>query len=461
MFDTESEKPTDPDAARRRVDWSQLRSRVGLTVIAVLLIALVAGVLTAGVKLYLAAVADPGIPTNPIAAAAVTKRVVPPPPVMAAVRTAAGAPLNERSGPSTYDPIRGHLTNGATVTLLCQVFGQNLAGPVTTSAWWEIDSHGLYISDAYLTWSPTRPVMPWCGEDSRKPVTATAHVGVDGLSVRTGPNVNDAKVATKPNGTMLNVVCRTWGGTVAGIERTTAVWSELGTGQYVSDAYVHWSEQPYMPWCGEGPRLVPPATPAAFIAQSVAPAQADMAKYGVPASITLAQAILESGSGASMLTQVDHAVFGMKCFSDPGTVAVGCRDYATHECDSAGKCHSTSASFRVYRTETDSFTDHAILLGTTARYAPTRVYTDDPDNFAKALQKAGYATSPTYATNLISVMQKYNLYQYDRHATLPACPPIPPTSASSAPPTIRLPGTGGVTPPADLPRSLVAKPTCT
>ena len=291
---------------------------------------------------------------------------------------------------------------------------------MTTSAWWEVDSHGLYISDAYIAWSSTRPTVPWCGVNTDRAVTATAHVDSTGLSVRVGPSVNDRKVGTQPNGAMLTVVCRTWGETVSGVEGRTAAWSKLATGDYVSDAFVHWSpEQPFMPWCGEAPRTVPPATTNAFIKQAVAPAQASMARYDVPASVTIAQAILESGSGDSTLTRIDHAVFGMKCFGDPGPVAVGCRSYGTHECNSNGKCYSTSASFRAYKTEADSYADHGLMLSTLPRYQPTLAYTDDPDKFAEALQKAGYATSPKYAANLISVMKRYNLYQYDRSALAP------------------------------------------
>ncbi len=238
--------------------------------------------------------------------------------------------------------------------------------------------------------------------------------------MRVGPSVSDRKVATERNGAMLTVVCRTWGETVSGAEGSTTAWSKLATGDYVSEAFVHWSpEQPFIPWCGEAPRSVPPATTAEFIKQAVAPAQASMNRYDVPASVTIAQAILESGSGASTLTRIDHAVFGMKCFGDPGPVAVGCRSYGTHECGSNGKCYSTSASFRAYKTETDSFTDHGLMLSTLQRYQSMFTFTNDPDKFAQALQKAGYATSPKYAANLISVMKRYNLYQYDRTASAP------------------------------------------
>ena len=415
MFENETDDSVGPEVVANPVDWSLIRARFGLAVVALVLFAAVGLVLTFSVKMYLTASGSSTAQTTGPANSSVSVQRPAAGPVATVAILTSGTPLNERSGPSTYNAVRGHLADGAMVGVMCQVFGQTLTGPVTTSAWWEVDSRGFYISDAYIAWSSTRPTVPWCGVNSDRAVTATARVDSTGLSVRTGPSVDDTKVGSKVNGAELTVVCRVWGQTVSGVEGRTAAWSKLTTGQYVSEAFVHWApEQPFMPWCGEAPRSVPPSTTAAFIKQAVAPAQASMERYNVPASVTIAQAILESGTGASALTRVDHAVFGMKCFGDPGPVAVGCRSYGTHECGSNGKCYSTSASFRAYKTDADSYKDHGLMLSTLSRYQPTFAFTNDPDKFAQALQKAGYATSPKYATNLISVMKRYNLYQYDR-----------------------------------------------
>ena len=61
---------------------------------------------------------------------------------------------------STFHPATGHLPDTSTIGVLCQIFGQELKGTVGTTAWWELDSHGLYVSDAWLVWSPARPPMP-------------------------------------------------------------------------------------------------------------------------------------------------------------------------------------------------------------------------------------------------------------------------------------------------------------
>jgi flagellar protein FlgJ len=67
----------------------------------------------------------------------------------------------------------------------------------------------------------------------------------------------------------------------------------------------------------------------------------------------------------------------------------------------------------MYSTVTDSFTDHGQALSTMDRYRTAMQYTGSPDRFAEELQRAGYATSPSYAQDLIMLMRNYNLYQYD------------------------------------------------
>jgi flagellar protein FlgJ len=133
----------------------------------------------------------------------------------------------------------------------------------------------------------------------------------------------------------------------------------------------------------------------------------------VPASVTIAQAILESGWGRSGLSLVDHNYFGIKCFGSPGTIAIGCRSYPTTECN-GNRCYRTTAQFRVYRTTADSFADHGRFLVVNQRYRKAFAYLKDPNRFAIEIHKAGYATSPTYSKNLIALMKLYNLYRFDK-----------------------------------------------
>jgi hypothetical protein len=236
------------------------------------------------------------------------------------------------------------------------------------------------------------------------------HTSGGPLTVRSGPTT--AARALR-NGTALNVTCRVWGQLVSGTVRTSHAWAWLGPGQYVSEAYVAWNPvAPVLRWCGESPAYLTPPGTAAFIASAIGPARASMRTYTIPASVTIAQAILESGAGTSGLTRIDHNYFGMKCFGSPGTIAIGCRSYATHECNSHG-CFPTTASFRAYRGAVDSYADHGRALFTLPRYQSALRFVHDPDNYARALQAAGYATSPTYPANLIALMRRYDLYRYD------------------------------------------------
>ena len=125
-------------------------------------------------------------------------------------------------------------------------------------------------------------------------------------------------------------------------------------------------------------------------------------KFGIPASITLAQGILESGSGKSVLTKKTNNHFGIKCF---------------------GKCNNKNSvnmaddnpwdRFKKYKTNWYSFRDHSkFLMGD--RYKRCRDCGDDYKCWAKYLKRCGYATSKTYDKKLIKINKKYKLYEYDK-----------------------------------------------
>jgi flagellar protein FlgJ len=253
----------------------------------------------------------------------------------------------------------------------------------------------------------------------------TATIKVSGtLKVRSGP-ANGAKlIRTLKNKQKISVDCRVNGQYVRGTVRKTAQWDHIaGTAQYVSHAYV--VTKANIPVCAP-PRAVtaakaPVAVPAGptgtmtndqFLAASIAPAQVSQRITGVPASVTLAQAILESGWGRSSLSANDRNFFGMKCFTQ-GLYANACRTYVTSECTAAGVCYPTSAVFRSYATAAASFADHGASLRTLTRYANAFKYTTNPNQFAEEIRKAGYATDPAYTTKLVALMVKYNLYRYD------------------------------------------------
>lgn len=128
----------------------------------------------------------------------------------------------------------------------------------------------------------------------------------------------------------------------------------------------------------------------------------EMNRTGIPASIKLAQGILESGDGNSTLARKSNNHFGIKCHSG----WKGKRVY--HDDDAKNEC------FRKYRNADDSFLDHSDFLVYRSRYR--FLFDLDPDDYkgwARGLKKAGYATSPTYARKLIEIIEENKLYIYD------------------------------------------------
>jgi flagellum-specific peptidoglycan hydrolase FlgJ len=128
----------------------------------------------------------------------------------------------------------------------------------------------------------------------------------------------------------------------------------------------------------------------------------EMNLYGIPASITLAQGLFESGSGNSDLAKIANNHFGIKCTSDWTGKSYYKDDDQINDC------------FRVYDHPEDSYRDHSEFLKR-KRYAPLfELDKNDYVGWANGLKTAGYATNPNYPQLLINIIQKYNLDQYDR-----------------------------------------------
>jgi flagellar protein FlgJ len=322
-----------------------------------------------------------------------------------------GVVLTVRSGPATDKRAVGSLADGTKIKIRCRVWGQQVTGTERRTAYWDRLGDGRYVSDAFIRWTPTRPKLPWCGTGVD---AVRATVGTDELTlnVRSGPGTRYPRVGEVDPAEKLPVRCQAWGEDIHG-NTHTAVWVQIGPGRYVADAFVRWSRQrPWLPWCGQEPPTVPPATSTGFIARSAGPARAGQRAYRVPASVTMAQAILESSWGRSGLTRNDHNYFAMKCAGGPGAIALGCRDYATSEC-SATRCWSVRGRFRGYRNATDSYADHGRQLSQQSRYATAMKHAADADRFAREIHKAGYSTGAGYSDRLIKLMKQYDLYQYD------------------------------------------------
>lgn len=130
-----------------------------------------------------------------------------------------------------------------------------------------------------------------------------------------------------------------------------------------------------------------------------------MLRYRVPASITLAQGLLESRAGQSDLAVRGNNHFGIKCHGWTGR-----KTY--HDDDEAGEC------FRAYDNARQSYEDHSRFLSQNSRYA--RLFSLDRTDYrgwAKGLKACGYATNPNYANSLIGIIETYGLSQYDRANT--------------------------------------------
>lgn len=138
-------------------------------------------------------------------------------------------------------------------------------------------------------------------------------------------------------------------------------------------------------------------------------AQRIAARYALPASVVLAQAILESNWGRSLLARKAKNLFGIKAASAQAESLT----LPTVEYDAAGKRHLVPARFAAYDSLADCLADYARLLAYAPRYAPARAVADDPFAFAAELEACGYATDPGYAEKLAQLIRRYHLTRYD------------------------------------------------
>lgn len=127
----------------------------------------------------------------------------------------------------------------------------------------------------------------------------------------------------------------------------------------------------------------------------------EMRLFGIPASITLAQGILESGSGRGRLARQANNHFGIKCHDWTGPRIF-------HDDDTEQEC------FRKYDNPNQSYRDHSLFLANRRRYENLFKHnSSDYKSWARGLKKAGYATDPKYAHKLIALIERYELYRYD------------------------------------------------
>src|ERR1022692_1948533 len=174
----------------------------------------------------------------------------------------------------------------------------------------------------------------------------------------------------------------------------------------------------------------------AFIGNVAPGAVAAQRKYGVPAAVTIAQAIDESGWGQSELAIRDHNLFGIK-----GTGPAGSDPLPTQEYEN-GRGVTRTAAFRRYNNIAESIDDHGKLLATSGYYTRAMADRQNPNSFASALTGV-YATDPDYGTKHVGLMRRYDLYRYDLSAPAATHHPAAPATTTTATPP---PATPTVTP---------------
>lgn len=156
-------------------------------------------------------------------------------------------------------------------------------------------------------------------------------------------------------------------------------------------------------------------SPKATFIENYAPlAILEMEEYGIPASIKLAQAAIETNWGTSPLAKKANNYFGIKCKENwPGDTFQHIDD------DKDRKGNLVHSCFRAYPDIPTSFKDHSYFLANRIYYKNLfKLAKDDYIGWAKGLKKAGYATDPDYHVKLINLIEQFDLYKYDQHVLM-------------------------------------------
>lgn len=364
-----------------------------------------------------------------------------------------GGVVSVRSGPATDKRAMASLGDDTRVAVHCKVWGEQITGTERRSAYWMRVGADRYLPDAFLAWPGARPEVAWCGSGSTGGVTARVATGGSVLNVRREPGTRAARLGTVDDGQVLAVLCQATGQQAAG----SAVWLRLPGGRYVAESFVRWSPQrPWLPWCGQEPVRVPPASSGDFVEQAAAPAQAAARTSGVPASVLVAQAIDASDWGRAAPARRDHNHFHTACtpsaVTRPATVSppsagsppaaatspaaapqaavsphAGGSPQPNATPQAAGNPRADAqqtavvlgcrayegASLRAYRDQGDSFADHATLLARVPQHIRALGHAGDPERFVRELQAAGYPGGARYADRIIDLMRRYDLYRLD------------------------------------------------
>jgi hypothetical protein len=288
--------------------------------------------------------------------------------------------------------------------------------------------------------APTAP-DPAPAENSQAPSPSTGAVTLGRTNLRSRPGGGGVLRKLRA-GTPVRAICTQVGGlVVTRRDGPSRVWVRVRAGRttgYLHDALVNPKLGMLLaPLCGvraatgrglpgvvQGACAIKPpvkliapfATPQSFIEAVLPGARQSNRTNQVPVSVTLAQAILETGAGKS--STLGNNYFGIKARASAkpgeyvwGPNAVGCTLVKTREAERAGLVLTTGA-FRAYGELRTSVLDHGALLRGNSVYAPAFRYTDQPKRFLREIAKR-YATDPAYAAKLLRLIDQYELLEYD------------------------------------------------
>lgn len=176
----------------------------------------------------------------------------------------------------------------------------------------------------------------------------------------------------------------------------------------------------------------PPAqasTQSDFIAKLVAAAQDNERRTGIPSSVAIGMAAVESGWGRSSMAgdmtingTVYHVntLFNIKCTSTVSPYQSGCVPVPSYEYTSSGTKYLVTSNFRTYTGWGNSILDYGRLISTASRYSSAFNYKRYPDQCVTEIRRGGYATDSNSANLVTSIMKNYNLFQYNRNGAGPS-----------------------------------------
>ena len=259
-------------------------------------------------------------------------------------------------------------------------------------------THGRQASPARQASQAKQASQPRQAAQART-AKRTGHAGQNGATSRDGTAPRGGNRAAKGQ--------RTGTAAIPGLEAPSAGASG-GSSSPAAPSYTAPSYTRNSP-PAESTHVPGTAAQQAFISQVAPGAIAMQSRYGVPAAVTIAQAIDESGWGQSALAIRDHNLFGIKGTGPAGTDMMPTQEYQN------GQYVTVTSPFRVYHNMAESIADHGKLLATSSSYQHAMADRHLPDAFATDLTGV-YATDPHYGVNLIAIMRLYNLYQFSAQA---------------------------------------------